>query len=306
MKKVIFLIGPTGIGKSEVAIGLAKKIKGEIVSCDSMQMYRGLDIGTAKPTAKERKAVPHHLLDVIHPRTHSSAFRHYSLARRAVHAILHNRKIPIVTGGSGFYVRALTDGIPDSPGTVSTVRRRLEALAAKKGPSFLHERLKKIDPARARAIHPNDAKRMIRALEVYELSKRKPSEFKKCSSGLKDEGVDFVMIGLKRDRQELYRRIERRVDQMFDRGWVSEVKRLRRAGFSMTAREAIGYKEILEYLDGKIDLETAVSIIKKRTRHLAKKQLTWFRKDGRIQWVPIHGSRFQKKAIQRILELYAA
>lgn len=301
---VLFIVGPTGSGKSDAALLLAKKIGGEIVSCDSMQMYRGLDIGTAKPTVRERKTVPHHLIDVIHPRKRSSVFQHRLLALQAIQKIIRRGKTPIVTGGSGFYIRSLLDGLPPSPGVVPKLRRRLEAEA--KSPKKLYAKLVKIDPARARAIHPNDTKRVIRAIELFELAKRRPSEFKNGFRGLKAHGFNFQMFGLKRDRKELYGRIEKRVDQMFSNGWIDEVKRLKRTGFSRTAREAIGYKEILECLGGRKDLETVVSEIKKRTRHLAKKQLTWFRKDGRIHWISVRGNRFQAAAVRKILEQYAA
>ncbi len=301
---VIFIVGPTGSGKSDVALCLAKKLGGEIISCDSMQMYRGLDIGTAKPTVRERKTVLHHLIDVIHPRKRSSVFQHRLLALQAIQKIIRKGKTPIAIGGSGFYIQSLLDGLPPSPGGAPKLRRRLEGEA--KSSKKLHAKLAKIDPNRARAIHPNDTKRVIRALELYELSKRKPSEFENGSGGLKAKGFNFQMFGLKRDRRELYERIEKRVDHMFSSGWIDEVKRLKRAGFSRTARKAIGYKEILECLDGRKDLETAVSEIKKRTRHLAKKQLTWFRKDERIHWIPVRGNRFQAGAVRSILEQYAA
>ena len=305
MDKVLFLVGPTGSGKSELALAVAKKLNGEIISCDAMQVYRKMDIGTAKPTPQEQKAVPHYLIDLISPKSECSVFKHRELALEAIRKIQSKGRLPIVAGGSGFYVKAILDGISLQPDQESKVRKALKTQRAKHGLSYLYAKLKRIDPKRAKEIHSNDERRIIRALEIFELSRKKPSKWHEETSGnLESQGFKPLVFGLMRAREELYQRIESRVDRMFEAGWVKEVKRLKRAGFSKTARAAIGYRQILEYLQGKKSLEEAQSEIKKRTRHLAKRQLTWFRRDSRIRWVSVSGARFVPKAAQNIMRQF--
>ena len=302
VNKVIFLVGPTSSGKSEAALRVAKESGGEIISCDAIQVYRKMDIGTAKPALKEQKTVPHHLINLVSPKSECSVFKHRQLALQAIREIDARKHVPIVAGGSGLYVKAILDGISPQPGQKSSVRKTLKKQIKKRGLSYFYTRLRRIDPKRAKEIHPNDERRIIRALEIFELSRKKPSKWHEETSGcLEDYGFKPVIFGLARDRKELYRRIENRVDQMFEAGWVNEVKELKRIGFSKTARAAIGYRQILEYLQGKQSLEEAKSEIKKRTRHLAKRQLTWFRRDPRIRWIPILGARFPAKAVLGII-----
>jgi tRNA dimethylallyltransferase len=286
MEQVLFLVGPTGAGKSELALKIAKKINGEIISCDAMQVYRGMNIGTAKPTPKEQKSVPHHLINLVSPKSECSVFKHRLLALDAIRKIHSKGKLPIVVGGSGLYIKALLNGIAPQPGRKSKVRKKLELEAQKNGLSRLYSKLKRLDPKRAQEIHPHDKRRIIRALEIFELSKKKPSRWHEETTGsLESFGIKPVIFGLTRKREELYKRIERRVDRMFEQGWVNEVKWIKRLGFSKTAFAAIGYREILEYLKGKRSIEDAKSEIKKRTRHLAKRQFTWFRRNPRIEWI---------------------
>jgi tRNA dimethylallyltransferase len=300
--KVLFLVGPTGSGKSELALALARKLDGEIISCDAMQVYRKMDIGTAKPTSKEQKTIPHHLINLISPKSECSVFKHRELALDVIRKIKSKKRLPIVAGGSGFYIKAILDGISPQPGQESAIRKALEAEAAKRGISYLHARLKKIDPKRASKIHPNDKRRIIRALEIFKLSGKKQSEWhKKKSDSLESQGFKPVIFGIEREREELYSRIEERVERMFRAGWVNEVKRLRRVGFSKTAGAAIGYRQILEHLRGEKTLEEAKAEIKKRTRQYAKRQLTWFRYEPRIRWISVSGSRFVPKAAQSII-----
>lgn len=302
MDKVLFLVGPTGSGKSELAMAVARKLNGEIISCDAMQVYRKMDIGTAKPALRERKAVPHHLIDLVSPKSECSVFKHRKLALDAIRKISSKGRLPIVVGGSGLYLKAILDGISPHPGRESKVRKALGKQREKHGLLYLYEKLKRIDPRRAKEIHPNDERRIIRALEIYELSGKKPSAWHRETSGrLEDCGFKPVVFGLARPRPELYERIERRVDQMFKAGWVNEVKRIKRFGFSKTARAAIGYRQVLEYLKGEKTLEEAKSEVKKRTRQFAKRQLTWFRHDSRIQWIPVSGSCFVPKAFRSII-----
>lgn len=298
-KRVLFLIGPTGSGKSKLALTLAQKMKGEIISCDSMQVYRGMDIGTAKPTLEEQKLVPHHLINLISPRTECSVFKHYQLTSKAIDRILAKGRTPIVVGGSGLYFKALLDGLTPQSGKQAKIRKRLEKLAKLKGLKHLYALLRKVDPKRAHRIHPNDKRRIIRALEILESSQ---SSLASKTESLDSKGIKPIVFGLLRDRNELYKWIEKRVDQMFQEGWIDEVKRVRRVGLSKTAKAAIGYQEILRYLDGKRSLEETKLEIKKRTRHLAKKQMTWFRKDQRIHWLPVSGNGFVADAMRVIVK----
>ncbi len=338
---VIFIVGPTGSGKSRLALMLARKLKAEIISADSMQIYRGMDIGTAKPTRKEQRIIPHHLLSKITSRSECSVFKYQNLALKALQKIIRRRHLPIVVGGSGLYIKALIDGLSPLPGKQVQYRKQLEKMDA----AQLHERLKKINLNLASTIHVNNKKRLIRTLEIIEtphpnlppsatkrgeirpqsvLGRIAPTFAKRhggirrippkicggqggkessrsISSSLmgKDKGGGLfqfgftpVIFGLNRDRKELYERIEKRVDQMFSAGWIHEVKRLRKTGLSKTAQYAIGYKEILEYLEGDRSEEEVKSEIKKRTRHLAKKQMTWFRRDERIKWYFVAGEKY--------------
>ena len=286
---------------------IARQLKGEIISCDAMQVYRKMDIGTAKPTAKEQKAVAHHMIDLISSRSECSVFRHQKLALEALQTIKAKGRLPMVVGGSGFYIQALLDGISpqQQPARESKVRSQLKAEAAKKGLPFLYAKLKHIDPKRAAQIHPHDEFRIIRALEIFELSGKKPSRWHQKKTGdLKSQGFEPVIFGIERKREELYGRINERVERMFDAGWMDEVKALKRIGFSKTAGAAIGYRQILEYLKGEKTLDEIKSEIKKKTRQFAKRQLTWFRRDQRIKWIAVSGSRFHKKAAQIIVRRF--
>lgn len=298
-RRVLFLVGPTGSGKSKLALHLAKKLNGEIISCDSMLIYRGMDIGTDKPTPKEQKLVPHHLLDLRSPRAECSVFKHREMALKAMDQIFAKKRLPIIVGGSGFYFKTLVDGLTPQSGKQAQFRNKLEALACQKGLSYLYGRLKKIDSERASKIHPNDKRRIIRALEILKSSEKIKNNL---VGGFDSRGIRWIAFGLSRDRVELYQGIGQRVDRMFESGWINEVKRLKRMGLSKTARAAIGYTEILNYLDGKQTLEKAKSAIKKRTRHLAKKQMTWFRRDKRIRWIPIAGDKFVSPSARHILK----
>ena len=282
---VVFIVGPTGSGKSKLALMLARKLKAEIVSADSMQIYRGMDIGTAKPTKKEQRLVRHHLLNNLSCRAECSVFKYRQLAIQAIQKIAKAKHLPMVVGGSGLYVKALIDGLTPLPAKQTQYRKELEKMSA----AELHEKLKKLDAHLAEKIHANNKKRIIRALEILQAPQAAP---KKKMLTFSDYGFKPLIFGLNRDRAELYQRIEKRVDQMFDAGWVNEVKRLKKTGLSKTARYAIGYKEILEFLDGKKSFEEADVEIKKRTRHLAKKQMTWFGRESRVHWYSVSGEKY--------------
>lgn len=288
LKPVIFIVGPTASGKSKLALMLTKKFKGAIVSADSMQVYRGMDIGTAKPSTKEKKIAPHYLLDLISPRSEYSVFQYREQALKILNKIIKLKRLPIVVGGSGLYVKALIDGLSPQPGKQVELRRAF----GKMGTAELYERLKRLNFPGARKIDPNDKRRIIRALEILESTNKSKTEWEQETVPLSHYGMKALVFGIQRDRQELYKRIEKRVDQMLKAGWIEEVKKLRKRGFSKTARLAIGYKEILEFLEGSLSFEEMDLMIKKRSRHLAKKQLTWFRRDRRIEWHMISGEKY--------------
>lgn len=285
-RKVIFIVGPTATGKTNLAIKLAREIKGEIISADSMQAYKGMDIVSQKPTRFQQKRVTHHLISFLNPQDEYSAAEFSRKARRIINDIIRRGKAPIVVGGSGLYIKALVDGIFPSKGKNEKVRERLRRLSDEKNSPFLHDRLKKIDPVSAGKIHPNDVKRIIRALEIYEVEKNTKTSMKQRTKGIKDE-YDIRIFGLITDRDKLYERINRRVDLMFRRGVVREVKKLLESNLSLTSKQALGIKEIKGYLDGMYDIEKAKDMLKKNTRRFAKRQLTWFRPDKRIVWLDV-------------------
>lgn len=298
-KRVVFLVGPTASGKSDVALALAPKINAEIISCDSMYIYKGMDIGTAKPTAEDRKKIPHHLLDVVSPRSQFSVFQYRQLALKAMDSIFKKGKTVLFVGGTGLYVKAILDGISSQPGETSSIREKLWREADENGVQNIYQKLQAVDPLRASQIHPNDTKRIIRALEVFEATKRPLSDWEIETEGLDPNVYSISVYGLLWDREALYRRVEERVDRMMASGFLEEVKRLKRKGFSLTAREAIGYKELIQLLEGKMTLELAIEEIKKRTRHLVKKQMTWFRREARLKWIAVSSN---KKFISEVVK----
>ena len=304
MKKVLFVVGPTCAGKSDAAQELAKRLGGEIVSADSMQVYKGMDIGTAKPSLRARKEIRHHLIDIVTPSAAFSAFRFRQLALKAIRKICAKGKIPIITGGSGLYARVLLEGISGQPGADSAFRKKLAETASKKGLPGLYEKLRLQDPAAAAKIKPADEKRIIRALEIIHVSGRTPSDWYEKKVSLRDLGFDPVVIGITKDRAILYRDIEKRVDQMFRKGFVREVRKLFPKRLSKTAREAIGYREILEALrrpDFKSVPPGVKEIIKRNTRRFAKRQMTWFRRDKEILWFSRFAGESPRAFCERII-----
>lgn len=282
--KIILILGPTGVGKSEFAARLAKKIKGEIISCDSMQIYKGMKILSQYPPAKLLKTVPHHLIGCLSPSEEWSAADFVKAAKKIADDIIRRGKIPIIAGGTGLYARAFTEGLFPSPPKDEKFRRKIYKEAEKSGSAKIYAKLKKIDPVYAAKIHPNDTRRIVRALEVYKLTGRPISAQHLETSGLRSE-YDISVFILNRKRDALYDRINRRVDEMFDAGLVMEVKRLKRGRLSKTAKAALGYREVSDYIDGRINLSAAKDILKMNTRRYAKRQLTWFRQEKGAQWV---------------------
>ena len=308
-KPLIVLTGPTAVGKTALSIQLARRIGGEIISADSMQVYRHMDIGTAKIRLEEMDGVPHHLIDILEPTEDFNVVRFQALARAAVEDIYSRGKIPIVAGGTGFYIQALLNDIDFTQIDENTqFREEMERLAAEQGAEVLHERLRAVDPESAEAIHANNVKRVIRALEYYEQTGEKISAHNEAERA-KTSPYHFFYYVLNTDRTVLYERIEKRIDEMMEEGLVEEVRQLQAMGCSRdsVAMQGLGYKEILAYLNGEMSLETAVNILKRDTRHLAKRQLTWFRRerDVRFLYLPEFDND-RERVLEHILQELAA
>ena len=284
-ERVLIVAGPTAVGKTEIALRLAEHFGGEIISADSMQVYRGMDIGTAKPTHAERQRVAHHLLDVISPGEIMTAADYQSLARSAINDITARGGLPIITGGTGLYIRAAIDHYNFTPlETDWELRALLRRQSAEEGPLAMHARLAEIDKVAAARIHPNDSRRIVRALEVYATTGRPLSSWEEAAQG-SGPLYDVIFCALNRPRQELYARIDARVDEMFARGLLEEVRSLAAVNLGFVAGQALGYKELLPCLRGEIALEAASERIKQETRRYAKRQLSWFRADSRAVWI---------------------
>lgn len=283
---IIFIVGPTAVGKSEVGFYLAKRLDGEIVSCDSMQVYREINIASNKPSPETRRAVPHHMIDIVSITESFDVARFNVLARRAIEGIEQRRRVPIVVGGSGLYMQVLLDGIFEGGQRDEAFRRRMWALAKEKGPEVLHGMLTGVDPEAARKIHPRDIKKTIRALEVCQRQGRPISEAQKDRRGLWEEKKVRV-FALNQDREHLYAKINQRVERMAGEGLLEEIQRLKDWPWSQTARGLIGVKEVLDFFNGKGTWTETLALIQRNTRRLAKRQLTWFRRDPRIEWVDV-------------------
>lgn len=298
-KPMVILTGPTAVGKTELSIALAKKINGAIISADSMQVYKYMDIGSAKITKEEMQGIPHYLVDDLEPSDEFHVVRFVEMARKALEQIYEKGKIPIIVGGTGFYIQALLYDIDFSEQECDTTyRRSLEKLAEEKGNHYLHEKLREVDPESAEAIHENNRKRVIRALEFYHESGEKISAHNEKERE-KSSPYNFAYFVLNDERKELYRRIDERVDAMIAQGLVDEVARLKVMGCreDMVSMQGLGYKEILRFLDGNCTLEEAVYIIKRETRHFAKRQLTWFRRERDVIWLNKPDYAYDEKRI---------
>ena len=284
--KLLCLLGPTAVGKTEIAIQLAQHLDAEIISVDSRQIYRQMDIGTAKPTSEEQQAARHHLIDCVNISQPFSVADYQSLADTAIADIQNRGKQVLLVGGAGLYFRAVVDGLFEGPAADAALRERLEQEAAQHGVDVLYERLRTCDPESAERIHPNNVVRVIRALEVYELTGIPMSEHQQqwCQE---NQRYPFTAFCLTMPRALLYRRIEQRVDVMLGNGLIAEVESLLAAGYARdtVALRSFGYKELIAYLDGKCTYLEAVEQLKQNTRRFAKRQLTWFRKDTRIEWL---------------------
>lgn len=288
--KMIILTGPTAVGKTELSIALAHKLNGAIISADSMQVYKYMDIGTAKIMPEEMDGVKHYLVDELLPDEEFHVVRFQQMAKAALKEIYANGQIPIIVGGTGFYIQALLYDIDftesEDDGVGSALRQELEAFVKEHGNEALHNRLKEVDEKGAAAIHPNNVKRVIRALEYYHETGQPISEHNE-EQRQKESPYDFRYFVLNHDRRVLYNRIDKRIDIMVEQGLVEEVQKLKDMGYTkdMVSMQGLGYKEILDYLDGETTLEEAIYILKRDTRHFAKRQLTWFRREKEVIWL---------------------
>lgn len=283
---LLCLLGPTAVGKTEIAIQLAQHLDAEIVSVDSRQIYQQMDIGTAKPTSEEQQAARHHLIDCVEITEPFSVADYQSLADAAITDIQNRGKQVLLVGGAGLYFRAIVDGLFEGPSADVSLRKRLEQEASQHGVDVLHDRLRVCDPLSADRIHPNNLVRVIRALEIYELTGKPMSEHQQQWHP-ENQRYPFIAFGLTIPREMLYRRIEQRIDVMLANGLIAEVESLLAAGYSRDtfALQSFGYKELITYLDGKCTYIEAIEQLKQNTRRFAKRQLTWFRKDTRIKWL---------------------
>lgn len=303
--KIIILLGPTGVGKTEISITLARLLNAEIISSDSMQIYRYMDIGTAKPSSEQRKKVPHHMIDIVNPWEYFSTGSYIEMVSGIIKKIFEKNKVPLVVGGTGLYLRAMTEGIFEGPEADWDLRTKLLE-KEKKQSGALYNLLKKIDPAAAEKVNPSDLRRTLRALEVFFKKKKRISELQKELT--KPLPYEFIKIGLTRERKELYRMIEERVDRMIELGLIEEVRKVLNMikknatiPYPLPALQAIGYKEIAGYLADLYCVDEAIRLVKKRTKIYAKRQFTWFRKEKDIKWFDITGNSDPEMISEKII-----
>lgn len=284
---LLILTGPTAVGKTKLSIELAKSINGAIISADSMQVYQYMDIGSAKITKEEMEGIPHYLVDQFKPEEEFHVVRFQEEAKKAIHEIRMNGQVPIVVGGTGFYIQALLYDIDFSKGDADTTyRESLEQIGIEQGNQVLHQMLQEVDPKSAKLIHANNQKRVIRALEYYHFTQQPISEHNE-EQQKKESPYHFAYFVLNDDRTKLYSQIDQRVDWMMENGLLEEVQKLKEMGYhkEMVSMQGLGYKELLDYLDGTCTLEEAIYLIKRDTRHFAKRQLTWFKREKEVSWI---------------------
>ena len=298
---LIGILGPTASGKSSLALQAASILNGEIVNCDSIQLHRLLNIGTAKPSVKERRQIPHHLYDILDPDQYFSAGMYMVKARKVCREIASRGKIPIVVGGTGLYFKVFWEGIFEEPGHLESVRNRLHEVARKKGKKYLYNLLRKKDTETAERIETGDLMRIIRALEIYFMTGKRISDLQSKKVPL--EGFNILRIGIKLPRSILYDRINRRVAKMFDMGLVEETQNVLEVGYSSDCKgfEALGYRQALAVLKGELDLDVAVELTQRDTRRYAKRQMTWFKRQPEIDWIAGPGE--DQLALDRLLQL---
>lgn len=290
MIRVPVLLGPTGVGKTELALDVAEEIGAEIIACDSRQVYRLLDIGTAKPTRAERRRVKHYLIDVVDPDEEYNAGRYAREAREAIRRLSQKGKPILLVVGTGLYFRALVRGIFDAPSIPREIRKRILTEAGKRGQAAMHERLAEVDPESAERIHPNDPQRTLRALEVYEATGKPLSDWWRNGQRVHQE-IEPRLVGLTRPRETLYERVNHRVERMIEEGLIEECEALLKKGYSpnLNSLRTLGYQEIFEHFEGKRDLKATVNLIQRNTRRFAKRQMTWFHRVPGVLWWDVEG-----------------
>ncbi len=300
-KSLVIIAGPTAVGKTDISIEVAKKLEGEIISADSMQIYKYLNIGSAKPTEEEMQEIPHYLIDEIDPRAEFSVSEYKNLSKEYIEKVISRNKLPIIAGGTGLYVNSLLYDMDFSNASSDKeIRERLTSEYEKYGSEYLHNKLKDVDSEAAERIHPNNVQRVIRALEIFYSTGETTRDFSKDLT--ENQDYNFILIGLNRDRQLLYERINKRVDIMFDEGLLEEVQDLVNMGLRVEdiSMKGIGYKEVIGYLNGAYDLGYAKELIQKNTRRYAKRQLTWFKRYEKMKWFNLDNDR--EKNIFNIIE----
>ena len=302
---LLILTGPTAVGKTALSIALAREVQGEIISADSMQVYRYMDIGSAKIRKEEMCGVPHYLIDCLNPEEEFNIYVFQQMAKKAMAQIYANGHVPIVVGGTGFYIQSLIYDILFEEEEDDGIRQKYEQLLTEKGEKYLHDLLEKVDPVSAEKIHFHNTKRVIRALEFYEKNHYPISEHNEMQQH-RESPYEFRYFVLNDDREKLYQKIELRVDEMVQNGLIDEVKHLKEMGYhrGMVSMQGLGYKEILDYLDDKITLEEAIYRIKRDTRHFAKRQLTWFRRERDVIWVDKSGIGSDTEALLSYMRPY--
>ncbi|MET0501865.1 MAG: tRNA (adenosine(37)-N6)-dimethylallyltransferase MiaA [Candidatus Binatia bacterium] len=298
--KLVIVIGPTAVGKSEIVLELAAELDGEIINADSQQVYRQMDIGTAKPTKLQRLSIRHHVIDVVDPDQQFNVAMFRQLATASVNDIRRRHRQPLVCGGTGLYIKALTHGLFVGPAQDPAQRAALNAAAQEHGLSVLYEQLQRDDPTAGSWIHPNDRQRIIRALEIYQLT-GKPLSAWQQDHAFSERPFETLKIGLCRDRVELYSLIDQRCDRMIEAGLIDEVKGLLEQGYSSALKplRSVGYRHIGFFLEGRMTLAEAVSVMKRDTRRLAKRQLTWFRSDEEVRWFHPEAERAKIKLLAK-------
>lgn len=304
-EKLLVIVGPTAVGKTALSIELAKQLNGEVISGDSMQVYKGMDIGTAKITPDEMEGIPHYLIDTHDPDDSFSAAEFQQRAAQLISEINGRDKLPLIAGGTGLYIQSVIYQYEFSEAKQDeALRTRLEELAEEQGNEVLHHRLQAIDPITANRLHPNDVKRVIRAIEIYELTGTTMAEYQKRA---KQSPYQLCLLGLTMGRDRLYERINQRVDIMMEKGLESEVRALLEQGYSkdLVSMQGIGYKEMVEYIEGRLPLTDAVELIKKNSRNFAKRQLTWFRSMKDIHWVDAEEQKNGQEFVEKIRSFVA-
>lgn len=308
MKDLFILAGPTAVGKTDISIKLAQKLNGEIISADSMQIYKYMDIGSAKVTKEEMQNIPHHLIDIIEPNVNFNVSEYKKMAEEKIDYITSKNKLPMLVGGTGLYINSLIYNYDFTEASTDyEYRQYLHNLAETKGKDYVHNLLKEVDIQSFNRLYPNDLKRVIRALEVYKLTGKTISEFN-LENDIYDIPYNVYYFVLTMNREKLYERINKRVDIMLQNGLIEEVKKLKEMGYSaeMQSMKGIGYKEILYYLDNKISLDEAIYSIKKGSRNYAKRQLTWFRKDKRVIWIDKDKFNEDNEIVDNIVDIFTS